>query len=145
MSTQSIDSNYAHYWQRLLALLIDYCAVQVGGMFVGLPLWFFIGDNPPISGSVLAGSLGILSIIGIWLYFALMESSVFQATLGKRAIGLFVSDSDLNRITFRKASERFFGKLLSAASIIGAIMPMMTRRKQALHDIIAGTIVIRNP
>lgn len=79
-----------------------------------------------------------------WLYGALQESSHYQATLGKRACGLIVTDMSGQRISFARATGRHFGKIVSWLTIfIGFIMAGFTQRKQALHDIMAGTLVIR--
>lgn len=81
-----------------------------------------------------------------WLYYALMESSERQATVGKMALGLQVTDNELHPLTFARASGRFFSKLVSYATFcIGFLMAGWTERKQALHDKIAGTLVIRKP
>jgi uncharacterized RDD family membrane protein YckC len=79
-----------------------------------------------------------------WLYFALMESSAHQATLGKMALGIIVTDMQGQRLTFGRATGRFFAKILSGCMIyIGFIMAAFTERKQALHDMIASTLVVR--
>lgn len=83
-----------------------------------------------------------LSIVAGWLYFALMESSKFQGTVGKLALGIIVTDVDGNKISFARATGRYFSKILSGFILmIGYIMAGFTEKKQALHDIIAGTLV----
>ena len=83
-----------------------------------------------------------LMIVG-WLYFALMESSVNQATLGKMALGIKVTDLDGNRISFGRATGRYFGKIVSGMILyIGFIMAGFTEKKQALHDIMASCLVV---
>ncbi len=83
--------------------------------------------------------------VAAWLYFALMESSAKGATLGKIALGLRVVDLNGDPIGFGRASGRYFGKLISTAILfLGFIMTAFTRQKQALHDIIAGCLVVRN-
>jgi uncharacterized RDD family membrane protein YckC len=84
------------------------------------------------------------AIIVTWLYFAKMESGPGQATYGKRVMGLKVMDMAGQRLTFGRASGRFFGKIVSGMTMyIGFIMAGFTERKQALHDMIAGTLVIK--
>jgi uncharacterized RDD family membrane protein YckC len=79
-----------------------------------------------------------------WIYYASMESSSWQATLGKKILGLKVTDLAGNRISFARASGRFFGKILSGMILgIGFLMAGFTQRKQALHDILAGCLVLR--
>ena len=82
-------------------------------------------------------------IVGLWLYFALQESSVYQATLGKRALNIYVMDMYGHRVTFGQATGRYFGKILSGILCIGYIMVAFTERKQGLHDLLAGTLVMR--
>jgi len=77
------------------------------------------------------------------LYYALMESSAKQATLGKMAISIKVTDMAGNRISFGRATGRYFGKYVSALIMyIGFLMAGFTQQKQALHDIMAGCLVV---
>ncbi len=77
-----------------------------------------------------------------WLYEALLTSSVWQGTVGKRILNLKVTDQAGNRISFARATGRHFAKYyLSTILFIGFIMAAFTDRKRALHDIIAGTLV----
>ena len=79
-----------------------------------------------------------------WLYYALLESSAWQATLGKKALGLEVTDLAGARVSFGRATGRYFARYISFFTIgIGYIMAGFTAKKQALHDMIAGTLVIR--
>ena len=85
-----------------------------------------------------------VSIVINWLYYALMESSAKQGTLGKMACGIKVTDMEGKPITFGRASGRFFAKILSGIiCAIGYIMAGFTEKKQALHDQIASTLVLR--
>lgn len=88
----------------------------------------------------------LASIVVFWLYWSLLESSGAQATLGKRLLGLKVTDLANRRITFGRATGRFFGKILSGLTFtVGFMMAGFTEKKQALHDIVAGTLVVRAP
>ena len=78
-----------------------------------------------------------------WIYEAVMESSSRQATLGKMAMGLKVTDEQGRRISFARATGRYFSKIISSFFLIGYIMVGFTARKQGLHDMIAGTLVTR--
>jgi len=80
----------------------------------------------------------------MWLYYTLMESSSRQATVGKLALGMIVTDLDGNRISFGRANGRFWGKILSGLTLyIGFILAGFTERKQALHDMLAGCLVVK--
>jgi uncharacterized RDD family membrane protein YckC len=94
---------------------------------------------------ILAPAWNSIFMIGSWLYEALLLSSPWQATLGKLALGLRVTDEYGQRISFLRATGRHFAKYLSWMTIfIGFIMVAFTERRQALHDFIAGTLVWRD-
>jgi len=81
-----------------------------------------------------------------WLYFAGFESSRHQATPGKMAVGIIVTDLDGNAISLGKATVRHFAKWISGLVFsIGYLMVAFTEKKQGLHDMIAGCLVIRKP
>jgi uncharacterized RDD family membrane protein YckC len=138
-------------WIRVVAALIDAIAV---GVVTG-PVSLLIGVVIGIAGHTVAmpkpgvdvASLiitGSFSTLVNWLYAALLESSSHQATLGKMALGLKVTDLEGRRISFVRATGRHFAKILSGMVLfIGFIMVGFTRRKQGLHDMVAGTLVIR--
>ncbi|MFY9676334.1 MAG: RDD family protein, partial [Terriglobales bacterium] len=88
------------------------------------------------------GVLFVLTLGASWLYEALMESSSYQATLGKMIFGMKVTDLYGNRISFARATGRHFAKIVSGLLLcIGFIMVGLTERKQGLHDMMAGTLV----
>ena len=123
------DANRAGFWLRLAAYVIDTILFLIG---------FF----------VLVGILGplglVLAIVGVWLYYAGLESSDAQATLGKRAMGIIVTDLLGERLTFGRATGRFAARIVTGLIpfAIGYIMAGFTKHKQALHDMIASTLVI---
>lgn len=140
---------YAGFWIRFLAYLIDTlisCAVFVPmGIVLGLIL-FASGADPNSPDSLLLRlSTNGLSILAGWLYFSLCESSSWQGTVGKKVLGLKVTDLNGHRISFGKATGRHFGKILSGLILgIGFIMIAFTEQKQGLHDLMAGTLVVRD-
>ncbi|MCQ8893052.1 MAG: RDD family protein [Methanolinea sp.] len=86
--------------------------------------------------------VGVFILIVPWLYFAYLESSRNQATLGKMVMRLAVTDMKGNRITFARGTLRFFSLFLSVLTLgIGFLIPAFTRTKQGLHDIVAGTLI----
>jgi uncharacterized RDD family membrane protein YckC len=112
---------------------------------------FGIAMQPKVDLEGLAGAvLGVgvvvmmcLLFVGSWLYHTAMESSRHQATLGKKALGIIVTDMNGNRISFARANARFFGKWVSGMIMnIGYLMAAFTEKKQALHDILAGCLVV---
>ena len=81
--------------------------------------------------------------LGGWLHSTLMESSKYQGTVGKLALGQRVTDLDGKRISFGRANARFFARILSSMTLgIGYIMAAFTQKKQTLHDMVAGTLVL---
>ena len=102
--------------------------------------------NPAFNlGLILSGTA--VGIVLEWLYYALMETSKFQGTLGKMALGLIVTDLNGQPISFGRATGRNFGKIISRyfTLYIGFMMAGWTQQKQALHDMMAGCLVLRKP
>ena len=78
-----------------------------------------------------------------WLYTSILQSSSRQATVGKMALGLIITDLDGNRISFARASGRYLATFLTNLTFgIGYLMVIWTKRKQTLQDKVAGTVVI---
>lgn len=135
---------YSGAFRRLFAYLID-CAVIIGCYFLlaallGVALFAHPLLALPMVGFWYFGGL----LCSVWLYFALMESSKWQGTVGKRALGLKVIDLQGGRISFGRATGRFFGKWVSGFFLyIGYLMIFWTKKKQGLHDMMANTLVVR--
>lgn len=138
------------FWRRFGALLIDYLLIWFVSMIlvVALRVAGGISGEPASAATALTGlAAAAIWLLGPWLYFAIMESSGLQGTLGKLAVGVKVTDLAGQRIGFGRATGRFWGKVISTVILyIGFIMAAFTARKQALHDMMAGTLVVhRNP
>jgi len=136
---------YAGFWKRVVAILIDNTILAIctiGAIFV-----FAIGGDlgSTETDQLIAGMFGyIVNLVLSWLYFTLFESSSQQATLGKMVLGIVVTDLSGNRISFGRANGRYWGKIASAIILLfGFIMVSFTQKKQALHDIMAGSLVIK--
>jgi uncharacterized RDD family membrane protein YckC len=139
--------HYAGFWIRVLATIIDGMLLSFMLILLALPLLAVIDRRTQsLRGWEHLIPLGIelgYAVTG-WLYFALMESSPRQATLGKLALRLKVVDVHGARISFGRASGRFFSKIISYLPLyIGFILAAFMPRKQALHDLICQTMVIR--
>lgn len=133
---------YAGFWRRLLAYVLDHVIVLSAAFLVGFVL-AVLGLASALDSNGVDVFFNIFGVLATWLYFALQESGTHQATLGKRALGLKVFDMQGQRLTFGKATGRHFGKILSALILcIGFFMAAFTERKQALHDQLAGTVVL---
>ena len=127
--------NYGGFWIRFLAYLVDSLIVTVG--FVGIML--LLGAM----GLELAGAEVIFLVFSI-LYWALMHSSPGQATIGKALCGLKVGGPNGERLSVPRALGREAAKIISSLTLlIGFIIAAFTRNKQALHDFVASTYVVR--
>ena len=128
---------YAGFWRRFAAWLIDYILVSVVTTIAVLVLGA-IGDDAGLA-------IGyVLAVVGGLAYYAWFESSANQATVGKMALGIQVTDLNGNRISFGRALGRTLAKILSGLILlIGYIMAAFTEKKQGLHDMIAGTLVVK--
>lgn len=155
-----LPSPYAGFWLRFLAYLIDsVLAGIVFGIFVLLVVAIVgVGyfraifeslhsQDPTVPVALISLILlaSAFSVLITWVYYAWMESSQYQGTLGKMALGLIVTDPEGRPITFARASGRFFAKIITGMIPlgIGYILAGFTEKKQALHDMIAGCLVLR--
>jgi len=131
---------------RFLAYVIDSLLLSA----ILLPLGFILGlvmaasIDPNSSEMMLANMMVNVGSLAVgWLYNALLESSSWQGTVGKKVLGLRVTDLAGQRISFGKASGRYFGKILSGMiCFVGFIMVAFTEKQQGLHDLMAGTLVL---
>lgn len=145
---------YAGFWRRFLAAFIDIIILSV----VWTIIFEIVGNLSSVDpmsfyeyGYSVAYELDpeiviwqFVVALATWIYYAAFESSSRQATLGKMALGIVVTDYEGERISFAKATGRYFSKIISATILfIGYIMAAFTEQKQALHDIMAGTLVIK--
>jgi uncharacterized RDD family membrane protein YckC len=142
---------YAGFWLRFVALIIDSVILSVLGAVVGFIIGLVMGMAMANNGMVPTQRIAVIQLVAQlvgmllnFLYYTLMESSSGQATLGKRALNLQVTNLQGGRISYGQAVGRYFGKILSGLIIgIGFMMAGFTERKQGLHDMLAGTLVIR--
>jgi uncharacterized RDD family membrane protein YckC len=140
MATVTGTTTYAGFWRRVAAFIVDGLLLSV----VTVPLTLAFGGYDYQADPAAASSASTLSTVITWLYYALMESSAKQATVGKMALGIVVTDLEGRRIGFGRATGRHFAKILSALIIgIGFLMVAFTQRKQGLHDMLAGTLVVK--
>lgn len=149
---------YAGFWLRFVAVIIDFIVIYCVRAILFMPFGISAGmgmhglfhgrssqDMTEILPALaLIFRIAIISTVLQWLYFSLMESSAWQGTLGKKALGLTVTDLEGRRIGFGRATGRYFAKIISTIILfIGYMMAGFTEKKQALHDMIAGTLVLR--
>ncbi|MHC4118405.1 MAG: RDD family protein [Planctomycetota bacterium] len=133
---------YAGFWKRFAAALIDSIVLMAGGFIVGFGIGIVYGATMETAEG-LEFFCNIIGVILGWLYNAVFESSAKQATLGKMALGIKVTDLAGNRISFARATGRHFGKIISTVLLfIGFLMIAFTERKQGLHDMMAECLVV---
>jgi uncharacterized RDD family membrane protein YckC len=127
-SPASATTTYGGFWKRVVAWLIDAIVVSAA------------------AGIVVASTFGFGALViffGHWIYEALMTSSEWQATLGKRAMNMAVTDLQGQRVSFARATGRYFAKWVSALTLgVGFLIVAFTEKKQGLHDLIASTVVV---
>lgn len=153
----------AGFWLRFVAYIIDYIIVYTVQSFVLLPIFAALGFGFASSPGMFDESMSPEEAVGLIaavasvasvtifitfaiqiLYYSFMESSKYQATVGKIALGLKVTDLEGNKLDFGKAFLRNLGKIISSMILgIGYIMAGFTEKKQALHDMIASTLVVK--
>lgn len=155
---------YAGFWLRFAAYIIDQFVIGIAGLIIAVPLILGIiafglnldGVKSPSDFFTHEGLLMVGGIIGIimlailfsivmkWLYYALMESSKFGGTLGKMAVNIKVVDMNGDRISFGRATGRYFSKIITNMTLlIGYIIAGFTEKKQALHDLITSCLVVQ--
>ncbi len=130
---------YAGFWVRLAAAALDGVVLGIVGLAVGLTALMSTAR-----GAHALAFAAAIALVVAWLYFAFMESSPGGATFGKRVFRLQVLTVDgMQRIGFLRATGRWAGRSVSAAVLaIGYLMQPFTARRQALHDLLAGTVVV---
>lgn len=141
---------YAGFWRRVGAYILDTILVQVVTVAAGFAVGILLGIVGAATGNKdlvqeVAGRL--MAPVGFFIaiaYYAGLESSSWQATLGKQALGIKVTDLEGRRISFGRAVGRLFGKIPSGLILgIGFLMVAFTERKQGLHDMMADTLVVK--
>ena len=156
METEEIiELPYASFLSRLIAFVLDYLLVSI---VLGLLISIFIPAGFAVQGPEVveydeeyvrnltdAAGPFVYVFYGVWwLYNAIMHASRWQATLGKRAVGIIVTDLEGNRLSFGKATVRFLGKIISTLIFfLGYLTAAFTSRRQAIHDMIGGTVVLK--
>lgn len=159
--TTAALEDYAGFWKRVAAYILDAIILYLPSMLIEKA---FGGDAASAAmKQAVANAAGdmtaihaaqmqyyatmwpalLLGAVIAWIYFSLCESSAWQATVGKLALGIRVTDMQGQRISLARALGRYPAKILSAVILcIGFLMVAWTRRKQGLHDFIVGTLVL---
>lgn len=158
----SDSAQYAGFWMRFVAVIIDGIILSILQNLLIVPILAGIGFSALGAGidpsmfteedflaalPALMGTIGTMVLVSgtiSILYYSFMESSKTQATLGKMALGLKVTDENGQNLSFVKCVIRQLGKYVSSIILmIGYIMAGLTEKKQALHDMMAGALVVK--
>jgi uncharacterized RDD family membrane protein YckC len=160
-STVASLEDYAGFWKRFAAYILDAIVLYIPNLLVGKLMGATAAQEAmtqalqSATGDLQASLAAyttyyhaampymLVQTLITWLYFAVCESSSWQGTVGKLALGIRVTDTTGARLSFGRASGRYFAKILSFMTLlIGYLMIAWTQRKQGLHDLIAGTLVL---
>ena len=141
---------YADFGRRLAGCLLDWLILIVVGWTLTFILTLIMAAalQIPDTASDALGTIALWTYLVVgtligWVYYASFEASSLQATPGKRVVNQRVTDAAGRRLSFGKASGRYFAKLISAAvCYLGFLYPLIDQKKRALHDLIAGTLVL---
>lgn len=145
--TNEIDvaTQFAGFWIRVGAYFIDLVVMIIPVLLISFLFRSVTPAANEIEQAIVEFMDSILSLIVWWIYFAVLHSSQWQASVGKKAVGLRVVDEKGGRISFGRATGRYFAAFLSALILcIGYMMVGWTKKRQGLHDMIAGTYVIKS-
>lgn len=136
--------NYKGFWIRLCAFIFDYCIIIIPCYL--FYIFFQLLFHQPFDNFgfwEMLAYYGIITLIG-WLYDSIFWSSKYEATPGKLLLGMKVTDLSGQRISFKRASIRWLGKIIAYLTFgIGFMIIGFTSKKQGLHDYIAKTVVIQ--
>ena len=134
---------YAGFWERFFAFFIDIVIVVI---FLEITMRIVFGSSQGAEETIVFRNNGLLHFAVLTLYFAVMEISKWQGTVGKILLNVKVTDENGNKVTFIKSLIRNVSKLLSATALnMGFFMIAFTSRRQGLHDMIAHCLVVRCP
>ena len=138
ISGYSLTEDYAGHLHRIGAFAIDLAILTAVSAAIALAAEYLGADDDPVSVPVLRA----FQLLMPWFYYAAMESSPKGATLGKMILGIQVVDAQGYTPTFGRAALRAIPKCLPVLWP-GYLAAVFTQRRQAFHDLIARTLVVR--
>ncbi len=124
---------YSGFWRRFAAAFIDGLILSIGGLVFAVLIGYYTVE------------VQLLTILIGFVYTAGLESSKSQATIGKLALGIKVADLNGNRISFGRATMRYIVEYIGIMLLFIVYLTIpFSKNKQGIHDMIAGTIVIKD-
>ncbi len=138
------DVEYAGFWKRLAASIIDVGVLLIVGFALAIIVPILIGPLVGLPDDIyIVSSVIVFWLIAPWLYYSLTERSSKQGTPGKTTMDIMVTDTEGKRLSFGRATKRYWAKVISLVMLLaGFIMIAFTARRQGLHDIIAKCLVV---
>lgn len=138
------EVEYAGFWKRLAAAAIDFAVLLLVGFCLAIIVPILIGPVVGLPDDIyLVGAVVAFWLIAPWLYYSLTERSSKQGTPGKTTMDIIVTDTEGKRISFGRATKRYWAKVISLLILlVGFVMIGFTVRKQGLHDILAQCLVV---
>jgi uncharacterized RDD family membrane protein YckC len=134
---------FGSFDQRLLASVIDWFIISSGFVVLAFIIAFFTSDR--MARMAVSFSLLIVIPLAYFIYHVVMESSAKQGTYGKQILKIRVCDMNGERISAGQAFNRNLAKLLCLITLlIGYLFAFFNKQQQCLHDMIAGTLVIKD-
>jgi uncharacterized RDD family membrane protein YckC len=143
----NVPTQFGGFWVRVGAASIDTAVLLIPTLLISFlyRAVYLTADADEMEQVMVEVMDYIQNLLVCWIYSAVLHSSKWQATVGKKVVGLKVIDENGNRISFGRATGRFFAQFISGLILaIGYLMVGWTKKKQGLHDIIAGTYVIKS-
>jgi uncharacterized RDD family membrane protein YckC len=139
-----VNVEYAGFWKRLAAAAIDLAVLLLIGFCLAIVVPILIAPIVGLPDDIyLVGSVILFWVVAPWLYYSLTERSSKQATPGKTTMEIMVTDTEGGRISFGRATKRYWAKVISIVMLLaGFIMIGFTAKRQGLHDIIAHCLVV---
>jgi uncharacterized RDD family membrane protein YckC len=138
-----IPQYFGSFDQRLLAAVIDWFLVSGGFTFLAVTSLVFVSDKA--TQFIIAFSLLVIIPLANLIYHIIMESSPKQATYGKQLLKIKVVDMQGERLSPAHAAGRNLAKILSVLTFfIGYLLSFFNRQQQCLHDMVAGTLVMKD-
>lgn len=134
-------SDYGGFWRRVLALVVDSLILWLPSLALAfcLGVWFrsdfSLNQSRGIQAMAAYGAAAVYSV-----YF---WASRWHATPGKRLVGLIVVADDGSLLGVGRSAWRLVGQVVSGLVIVGPLLVIGSERRQALHDLLAGTVVVK--
>ena len=138
-----IPQYFGSFDQRLMAVAIDWFFVWGACIIVAFAMVLFV-NNPATRTATALGTLVFAPVLN-FIYHVVMECSARQATFGKQILKIRVCDMQGERISFGMSVGRNLARIFSVATLfVGYLLSFFTKQQQALHDIVAGTLVMKD-